>query len=286
MVVFEEIEENRVTKCGVGVAVFVHDSFMNELKVRPVWIGPELARRIARGDSPTLSDRQLREDNSCGRLNLLTWEGLARPEFEKRSELQRAFATSFLESYRGFFLKEAIAAQVESVQRFHWAVESGASLWDVASARYIDRPHEDPAKIVRNPHILGISREIEARRPGSWVGALFEYSPPKVGLTRAEQQLVTTALRSESSTDQELADALNVSVPTVKKTWLSIYRRAAARLPQMISNGLPLDYDAAQRGKEKRRRILSYLREHPEELRPFSRKLVFANRSVSQLLSL
>ena len=28
------------------------------------------------------------------------------------------------------------------------------------------------------------------------------------------------------------------------------------------------------RGREKRRRLLAYLREHPEELRPFSRKLL------------
>jgi DNA-binding CsgD family transcriptional regulator len=281
MLVFEEAEGSHVTECGVGVAVFVHDDFMNELKSRPFWIGPELTRRIASGESPALSDRQLREDNTRGGLNLVTWEGIARQGFEGRSELQRAFATSFIEIHKGFFLKEAIASQAENVERFYWTMESGAFLWNFGSACYIDRSQEDPIKIIGKPHVLGISREIEVRRPGTWVGTLFEYSPPKIGLSRAEQQLVMAALRNMSSTDQNLADALNVSVPTVKKTWLSIYRRASTCLPRVISNGTPSDFDSAQRGKERKRQILSYVREHPEELRPFSRKIL----DISSLLS-
>ncbi len=38
------------------------------------WVGPELARRLLKGESPVLSDEQLREDNSHGGLNLVVLE--------------------------------------------------------------------------------------------------------------------------------------------------------------------------------------------------------------------
>ena len=59
----------------------------------------------------------------------------------------------------------------------------------------------------------------------------------------------------------------------VKKAWCSIYDRVAAHLPDSI-----LDVDAEEerqngdRRKQKKQRLLAYLREHPEELRPYSRK--------------
>lgn len=51
--VFEEVNGSHATICAVGVAIFVGDDFVRELKSPPLfWIGPELARRIMRGDSP------------------------------------------------------------------------------------------------------------------------------------------------------------------------------------------------------------------------------------------
>ena len=75
-------------------------------------------------------------------------------------------------------------------------------------------------------------------------------------------------------TDKELADALNVSAPTIKKLWLSIHRRIANSIPELVPVRIDFEPEHASRGKEKKRRILAYLREHPEELRPVSRKLL------------
>src|SRR5262249_43394168 len=51
-VVFEEVEEDRTRILGAGVSVFVTDDFVRWLKAPPFpWFGPELARRIARGQS-------------------------------------------------------------------------------------------------------------------------------------------------------------------------------------------------------------------------------------------
>ena len=70
--VFEEVEQGRARILAAGVSVFVTDDFVRWLKTPPFsWFGPELARRIARGQLPLMSDKELREANSGGGLNLL-----------------------------------------------------------------------------------------------------------------------------------------------------------------------------------------------------------------------
>ncbi len=56
--------------------------------------------------------------------------------------------------------------------------------------------------------------------------------------------------------------------------WVSIYCRVEDYMPELICDPLQSDIPAGGRGKEKRRRLLAYLRDHPEELRPVSRKLL------------
>lgn len=270
MVVFEEVQGTLSTICGAGVAVFVHDEFLRELKMRPFWIGPELAKRVVDGISPILSDKQFREANSSSGLNHVTWEGIVRPDFEENSELRRKFANALIAEQRGLFLNEAIANQMDSVERLRWTLEVGALMWDPVAASYVNRVAKDPHEFVRNPHIVGISRESEARRPGTWVGAMFEYVPPRCGFSFAEQQLLSAALAG--ATDQELSSKLAISISTIKKNWISIYKRATASLPDVVPNDSPADGGTSERGKEKRRHLLAYLREHPEELRPHSRK--------------
>ena len=269
--VIEEVIGSQVTICFVGVSLFVNDDFVRELKDPPqFWFGPELARRTMRGNSPALSDRQVREANSNGGLNSVTWEGCIRPGFESHLELHRKVIGVFIEQHRGYRCKEAISSQIESVERFLWVLKTGGLLWDTKHGRYVDSLEKDPSEIIRAPHILGVTREIEHERPGTWVGALFEYHPPKIGFSRGEQKLLLSALSGR--TDQELSDHLGVSVSTVKNTWRSIYNRSASCLPELFLDPSQADARISERGKEKKRPLLSYLRDHPEELRPVSRK--------------
>ncbi|HEY1865951.1 MAG TPA: hypothetical protein VGG55_02680, partial [Candidatus Acidoferrales bacterium] len=120
--------------------------------------------------------------------------------------------------------------------------------------------------------IVGITRELEFERLGSWVGSLFDYHPPMFGFSPSEQRLLLCALDGEMGTDQELCEKLRISLTTVKKMWLSIYDRVAEGMPEWIPDHARADMGPPERGKEKRRRLLAYLREHPEELRPVSRK--------------
>jgi hypothetical protein len=269
--VFEAQQHGRATICFVGISLCVDDAFIRHLKTPPIpWVGPEIVEWIMRGDPPVLTDRQLREDNSrCG-LNLLVWEGCIRSGFETHKEIYREIVQAFLYEHRGFLWKEIISAQMESIERLQWTLSTGGLWWHPAESRYVDATAEDQAKIFAEPHIVGMTRALELERPASWVGDLFNYRPPRCGFSRSEQRLILSALGG--ATDEELATALHVSLPTVKKTWLSIYGRAAVLSPAIVDH-FPSE-SPISRGKEKRRHLLAYLREHTEELRPYSLKLL------------
>lgn len=270
--VFEEVERGRVTLAGVGVGVFVHDNFIRELKAPPqFWFGPELTRRVLNGNSPVLSDQEVREANSGEGLTELVWETLPGLPFAKRSELYHLMGRAYIEIHRGYRLKEMITSQAESAERLQWAVDAGGLYWDPKIAGYVKSLKKGTDKFAQNPHIVGITRELELGRPGSWVGSLFDYHAPRFYFSAREQRLLISAMSSPTGTSQALAKKLGVSLPTVKKMWLSIYTRVAEQAPDWIANGGKTGPES-KRGKEKRRLLLGYLKEHPEELRPVVRK--------------
>ena len=277
--VFEESEGSHVAFRGFGISVVVTDDFVRELKTPPLfWFGPELAKRILRGVSPVLSEKQIREGNSKEGLNLVVWEALPRPGFDKRADIYHLMVTSFIENHRGFLWKEMITSQLESAERMQWALNAGGLLWNPSARCYAHSPEKNHHEVIRRPHIVGVTHDIEFGRPGSWVGTLFDYHQPKCGFSQREQSLLLSAL--SGGTNDEVSDDVGVSRATVKNRWRSIYNRASSGLPELF-----LDDTHAKRGKEKRRRLLAYLRDHPEELRPISRKLLqqaVAQRRVSR----
>jgi hypothetical protein len=267
-------EGSRAHICFFGVSAIVGDDFLREMKRPPhFWLGPELTRRIMRGESPLLTSKQVCEQNSRDGLNLVCWESGFRLEYERNGEVQRYMMSGFIQVHRGYFWKEVISSQSWNAEHLEFVLRTGGHLWDPLTCGYTSTLRKDPSEIVSKPHIVGTTRGLELERQGkwagSWVGALFDYHPPMLGLSRSEQRLLSCAL--SGATDEHLAETLGKSLPAVKKTWVSIYRRAEGCLPELISDPVRSDLPASGRGKEKRRGVLAYLREHPEELRPVSR---------------
>ncbi len=279
--VFEALEGVRTRIWGVGVGVFVHDAFLHALKTPPMrWFGPELAQRGSQGDSPILSDAEVREANSTDGLNLLVWENWSIPEFTKRPDANRLRVSTFVDSYRGFRIKEAITGQAESAEKLQWTIDAGGLLWDPVSGRYVNPLGRDLAEICSEPHLVGTTPQVEASRLGSWIGPLFDYHTPRVGFSPGEQRLLMAALSGR--TDEELCRDLGTTVPAVKSTWRTIFSRAGTRLPDLFEDTTRIDAHTGERGKERRRRLLTYLRDHPEELRPLSRTLFAEGRRVGR----
>jgi DNA-binding CsgD family transcriptional regulator len=272
--VLEEETDKGIRMPGMGASVFVSDDFVREVKAHPhLWIGPELVRRIRRGDSPVLSPSQVRKANSAGGLNVMVWQGCVRMEDNQRSDVWYELTSAFLELHRGFLLKEVIA-QAESAEHLLGMRNTGALRWSAVARRYTGlKGDEDVHKMLAVPHVFGLTREVTVTKLGSWGGSLFLYQPPQFVFSPSEQRLLLCGLGG--GTDEQIAGQLHVSLDAVRKTWRSIYERAGARLP-FVANSQQ-DRRASERGKQKKHLLLAYLREHPEELRPISRKLLQKN---------
>jgi DNA-binding CsgD family transcriptional regulator len=268
-VVFEEIHGAETRMFGVGVLVFVTDDFVEEAKRPPYfWLGPELATRMVNGNSPVLSDKDLRRLNSTSGLNVVPWPLGCRVEDVKRVEVTSLAIGSFIEQVRGYQLKEFLAQS--SVEEETLAmVGAGCTL----AANGVEHTNIDREglKVLKHPYVVYLRRERALSSYGSWAGGMFVHEPARIGFATRQQELLIAALRG--GTDEELAEELEVSISAVKKAWQSIYAKAEASGAVMDvwnSNGQEL----TERGKERKRGVLTYVRAHLEELRPVDMKLV------------
>ncbi len=270
-VVFEEVCGPDVRILGAGVTAFVSDDFMRELKTPPLfWIGPELAGRVVRGDCPLLSDKEVRVANSRVGLNLIVWQIGILPDDLKRPDVTSEAMTAFIRLHGGFLLKELIV-QPETVEHLHGLRNAGGLLLNPADGSYGEFHVSEAHDFLTAPCNIGGTRERVLGQPVSWAFLLFVYQPPRCGFSRSEQRLLFSAL--DGGTDEELAKTLHVSVSAVKKMWHSIYERVGACVPELLPNSVN-HVEFGERGKEKKHRLLAYLREHPEELRPVARRLL------------
>jgi hypothetical protein len=261
--VVEDLDALKRGPVAMGVSVFLTDEFVREVSTPPLfWIGPELIRRIDRNESPVLDLDGIRAANSGSGLNLFVWEAdiWAQSDADFLSGASELIA-SFFDTHAGLKINTAVAQQPFG-RVFRAAVQIGG--WLVQNEKGEYAPAEDPDAIERigEPFILGMTRQLAQKNAGCWLATLFDYRPPVLFLTPAEQRQLTCALREW--TDEEIAKGLAISTSAVKKCWQSIYTRAGLRLPAL----LPDDDDSGKRGAEKKRHLLSYVRSHPEELRP------------------
>jgi hypothetical protein len=269
-VVFEEWLGDHPRLVGCGASVFVSDAFVRELKSPPsFWIGPELARRVCLGVSPLLSNKEVAEANARDGLNLVGWHAASGPEDGRRVDVLNFLFATFLEVHRGFLVKELIGqAESEEMARSMWNI--GNSFFDPNRGCFVDSIDGSAEEFVRRPHVVGSKRDQALAKPGLWVASVFAYQPPRFAFRRSEQKLLLAALRGE--TDEELSDELAVSLSSVRRMWLSIYDRVAANLPTLFRDEVPANDGISGRGRGKKHRLLAYIREHPEELRPVSRR--------------
>jgi len=271
-IVYEETGPGTATRMiGSYTASIISDEFAMELAAPPLkWIGPEVVKRCVHGPVPILTDAALRRANSTGGVNILVWPTAARADFEILPEVIQGGQALFFEEYRGYNIKR-LQTQATHAAEMVVAVNSGA--WclrdgDAVHSRSLQQPAEEA---FLQPHIIEVTREMAAQQPGTWISLLLAYRKPVIGFARSEQRLLAAAL--QGGTDGELSQLRSVSLSAVKKTWASIYLRVQSRKPSDVRIELGANIDG-DRGKGKKHKLLAYLREHPEELRPYSLRLL------------
>lgn len=107
--------------------------------------------------------------------------------------------------------------------------------------------------------------DFEGVLPGSMVSHVFVYRRPQCGFTRLEKQVLERA--ADHLTDEEFSSALGIKPGAVAPRWRSIYARVAEHVPSWLDAGASVG--SAARGKERRQRVIAFVTEHPEALRPY-----------------
>ncbi len=271
-VVVEYIHDSdaRPQLAGIGISGFASDRWSDGFLASPaphidLIIFDQASRDVQ--EPALLSYNEIAEANAGDGLTLLPllWLQLTDdPADPEAHALLRLGQQTFIDSHRGYrlarIIKETWAERAFAFQgggfREHCRIPKGTPL-SFHPERTLERDHI----------IFTVTRqEIEANWPGTAAGLLFAHEPPRCGFTRAEQQILVRA--TDGLTDARIARDLGITAAAVSMRWRSIYTRFLECAPPALrfeeaSNGA--------RGQEKRRHVIAFVSEHPEELRPYAR---------------
>jgi hypothetical protein len=248
---------------GFAANVFVSASFAEREIADPTpGVNARLISRIASGDAVVLTAEQLASENTQGCLHLIVLQPCSMPAVltpEERQDVIRQVSLANLSCFDGYRVRQV--------------------LMEVISAAEIET-----AKALQVWKLLSTLEDYHRRNPGnSWNrdralfaidlagGHSFEVTAghnrePILGLRSSDQELLEAALRG--TTDIELSVELGLKLPALKKRWASVFNRVAVAKPDLLP-GLDENVDRQTRGRQKKHRLLAYVREHPEELRPY-----------------
>jgi len=246
---------------GFSSSIFVQPSFVDlELaKPRP-GLNARIVESVVSGRSVVLNERELRLGNTKMGLDAAVLSSAWRRDslnHEQVSEVQTLLAFSFMQALVGYRLNRLLLETIgEAEKQF---VEASRT-WRHIAAFTSSCPQARPDR-----SLWLVTKASGLAVPGSMMTMLFRHRDPVLGLHRSDQELLLAGL--DGLTDEELSHHLGLNLGTIKKRWLCLFDRVADRRPELFPTTHPEDHDH-KRGRQKRHRVLAYVREHPEELRP------------------
>lgn len=111
--------------------------------------------------------------------------------------------------------------------------------------------------------------EARSELPGSTASFLFEFRAPRLDLTSAERRLLAHA--ASGMTDKDICETLDLSPNTLKASWRQIYEKFEEKAPHVLLSDRGAN-GSQKRGAEKRRRVVAFVNDHLEELRPYTHR--------------
>ncbi|MEF7617006.1 hypothetical protein V4F39_24045 [Aquincola sp. MAHUQ-54] len=245
---------------ALGVAVVLDDPWCRRLaEAPPAYAARHLYGEMLAGRFRPPSDAALARANAGEGVEFLVlhyWQRHAGLDDPLAHALWSVAMTAFRLAHAGH--------RVQGIHQEAWGDECEVmrSMGMFQRTRRTGTPGNAPL-----PELFGM-RRAEALRmlPGAHLRDVFEHHRPVFGFSPAERRLLRRAVYDE--TDEEIARHLDTTVHTLKKQWRSVYARVSARMPAFFGDGAL--GEEGGRGPEKRRLLVSYLRQHPEELRPFA----------------
>ncbi|MFZ0410668.1 MAG: hypothetical protein WAL51_04070 [Candidatus Acidiferrales bacterium] len=260
--------KSKVEIVGFGLAAFVKKRFAEAELLHPApGLNSRIIESVVGEKSVIASYEEVRDANSRGDLQQVildtSWNS-GMLDAAQVDEVRILLGQAYQELFAGY-----------NFSRILWECVDELDLWHIhghRSFRIVDRFE---AYRLANPEttwnadraLAVVTVEGMREDPHSIAAGLFHYRhQPQLAFTRNEQELLEAAL--EGLDDASASKSLFVTVPAIKRRWANIFERVAAVLPDLCP---PAE---GGRGIQKRQRVLTYVRNHPQELRPFN----FGNR--------
>lgn len=248
--VIEDPESHRIV--GFGASVFVTEEFVaGELAAPRPYLNSRILEAQHLNRPVVLTWESIARANARGSLNVVVlfscWDRSARSPVQVH-EVQALFAVSFYELHVGYNLDRLL---FEAVDEGDLGYLESISAWRICH------------RFQQLPRALGIcTLETSMVRTGSAAMLLFHRRTPVLRLRRPSQELLLLAVRGLS--DFEIAEKLHLSLPAVRRRWAGVFEQVGARRPDLLPPA-----QGPFRGEEKRKKLLNFVREHREELRPY-----------------
>jgi DNA-binding CsgD family transcriptional regulator len=262
--VIEKREGKRVELVGFGLASFVRKSFAeDEVRNPRPGLNSRIIASVADGCPVVATEEEVREANTRGDLQQVipdtSWKngGLTAAQVD---EVRVLLSQAYMQLFAGYRFSRILVELVDELDAWH---VRGQRFFRVID-RYEDFHRANPGSPWnRDRSLVEVTREGFHENPHSTAAVLFQHHvQPEFPFTQREQELLELALEGED--DVSIAKSLFVTLPAVKRRWSNIFACVGAIRPELC----PMDGDGT-RGIQKRQRILAYVRNHPEELRPF-----------------
>lgn len=250
---------------AAGATMIVPRSLVQSLDLdgRPqAFITRRIYQGLRDGSFKPMTDREIGIENARGELTMMILHFSQRDYDINKPSVQNVITSAqetFKMFHEGYNLRAIYYETGEINDRV--AVASG----------FIRRQYSDPVMIQslppeHHPALFGLTREqAQTLLPGSPARNCFQNQPPLFLFSASQRRLLWFALFDDS--DDALMPVLDVSVHGLKKLWRGIYERVEDRMPEFFGDAG--SGDEGKRGPEKRRQVLAYVRQRPEELRPW-----------------
>ena len=243
--------------------VFVSSEFAQSLESKPgMRLGSLVASDVLCNGGGVLDLQGIRRDQLGHGLHFLVIHGhFFQPDpgdirFYQAKEMA---SKTLFQSMRGYHV-QSLYREVGLDESVQWLQNGGMKI--------VERAASDLSRSAswEDPILMRVTREDAEREPGSRMASMFVEYQPIFGLKSNFRELVAVALNG--STDKQIAEHLSLSVPAVKRRWERLYVHIEASYPELWRSWAGESVDSA-RGSERRRHLLNYFRDHPEELRPW-----------------
>lgn len=248
---------------GFGASVFVSAAFVEREAADPKpGVNSRLISGIASSQPIVLSAKQVGYENAQGRLHLIVLQGgsmLDGLSPEQCQDVLRQVSLAVPSCLDGYRVRRAL---LETTSAAEIANAKSFLIWKLQST-FEGFHRQNPGNSWNRDRAL-FAIDVLDRPYFLLLGG--HHREPVLGLRNSDQELLTPALKG--LTDTELSKELGLKLPTLKKRWAAVFNRVAIAKPDLLP-GLDDNLDHQARGRQKRHRLLAYVREHPEELRPF-----------------